>query len=93
MQLLGAGPATDSGRPIPGGVRGGAIAIAIGLVYDLAAHSAAAPAHGHAFPSEQHLAHLVVLVGMAMILAAIVLDGVRNQHRRQPEGRLHHAVR
>jgi hypothetical protein len=85
-----AGAARSTG--LPGGAWIGAFAIAFGIVLDLAAHSFAAPHAPTAIPPDQHLAHLVVVVGMVLVLAAIVRDGVRNA-RRTAGRSFHDAVR
>jgi hypothetical protein len=36
------------------------------------------------FPLAEHAAHLIVLMGMIAVLAGIVVDGVRLNHRRNP---------
>lgn len=73
----GATAATGSGGPAgavgPGRAlrRAGVVAFVIGLVVDLV---------GHAWlPMLEHDAHVVVVVGMALILAGVVVDGVRRQ--------------
>jgi hypothetical protein len=79
---------------LPRGVRLGAVGVAIGALYDLAEHgfAGATSLAGHT-PLGQHLAHLIVLIGMVIILAAIVLDGVRHNGRLRPEGSSPDAVR
>ena len=71
---------------------GGAVMIA-GLLGDLIEHALI----GHAdeatiagFPLEEHAAHLVVLVGMVLVLAGIVADGVRSSGRFGPQERSNH---
>lgn len=83
-----------SRRPPPG-VLAGAMTLAFGLLYDLiehgfvvgASHQAGGPSGG------QHMAHLIVLAGMVLVLAAIVRDGVHNNGRTRPEGSPSHAIR
>ncbi len=81
-------------QALPGGVRLGAGAVVIGALYDLVEHgfAGALPTAGQT-PLGQHLAHLIVLIGMVIILAAIVLDGVRHNGRSRPEGSAPDAVR
>jgi hypothetical protein len=92
-------PATPlSGQTrIPSGVRLGGATIAFGLLFDLAEHSfaAATPVTGSAADMTlgQHAAHLIVLIGMVIILAAIVRDGIRTSGRTRPEGSARHAIR
>ena len=75
-----------------------ALAVAA-FVLDLAGHLGPQPAHHHdGFHVEEHLAHLVGLIAMAVILAGVVIDGIRRQqtHRRRtsaPEGGPGHAHR
>ncbi len=83
--------------PIPSGVRLGGATIAFGLLFDLAEHSfaAVAPVGGSAGDMSlgQHAAHLIVLIGMVIILAAIVRDGLHSSGRTRPEGSTTHAIR
>jgi len=63
-------------------VRVGAIALVVGLGLDVGAHLIAGPAadgHLHFSPAE-HLGHLVVVAGMALVWAGVVVDGARH-HR------------
>lgn len=79
------GPATPAS--IPAGARLGAITIALGLVLDVAEHGFAVSGPrpvGEGSSLGEHAAHLVVLAGMVLILAAIVRDGVRNHGRGRP---------
>lgn len=59
-----------------------------GLALDLVVHlSLPAVAHDHAhagFSLSEHAAHLVVMVGMALTLAGVVIDGARRQFRPRP---------
>jgi H+/Cl- antiporter ClcA len=46
---------------------------------------AAVHEHGHSVSGlSEHTAHLVVLVGMALTLAGVVIDGARRQFRQRP---------
>lgn len=84
-------------RPIPSGVRLGGVTIAFGLLFDLAEHSFAAVAPVARAAGDmtlgQHAAHLIVLIGMVIILAAIVRDGLHSRGRTRPEGSTTHAIR
>src|SRR4051812_38820647 len=66
-------------RNLPRGAKVGAVVIAAGLVVDAVVHSLGVVTAGTpaAFVVRQHLAHLVVLVGMVLTLAGIVADGVQ----------------
>ena len=85
------------GLSVPRLAKAGAAVIAAGLLLDLVAHTVAHSIHDEligAFPLGEHFAHLVVVVGMALVLAGIVADGIRSQRRQvRQEGNLRHAVR
>jgi hypothetical protein len=85
------------GLPVPRLAKAGAVVIAVGLLLDLAAHSVAHSIHDvliGSFPLGEHLAHLVVVVGMVLVLAGIVADGIRAQRRLvRQEGQARHALR
>ena len=85
------------GLPVPGLAKVGAAAIAVGVLLDLAAHTVLHSVHDEligAFPLGEHFAHLVVVMGMALVLAGIVADGIRSQRREvRQEGIVRHAVR
>ena len=65
----------------------GVAVIGAGLVIDLVVHltlPAASHEHAHAtFSPSEHAAHLVVMVGMALTLAGVVMDGARRQFQRR----------
>ena len=63
---------------LPRLVRLGLATVAFGLVFDASEHSfSLAPLAASArFSAEQHLAHLVVLVGMVLVLAGAIADGI-----------------
>ena len=65
---------------------GGAVMLA-GLLLDAYVHATTRVVPG-AFTAPQHGAHLVVLVGMVLLLAGVVYDGVRLSKGRvsRPEG-------
>src|SRR5688500_2873947 len=83
--------------PLPSGDRLGGATIGFGLLYDRAEHrfAAVAPVAGSAgdMTLGQHAAHLIVLIGMVIILAAIVRDGLHSSGRTRPEGSTTHAIR
>ena len=85
------------GLAVPRSVKAGAVVIALGLLGDLVVHTLVPHVHDelHAgFPIDEHLAHLVVVIGMAFVLAGIVADGIRSQRRLvRQEGTTRHAVR
>jgi len=67
---------------IPPVVAVGLLVIFLGVGIDLGVHTLAA--HDHAdggFDPSEHMAHLIVVVGMALTLAGVVADGVRRQVR------------
>lgn len=83
-------------RLLPRSAKAGIIVIAAGLAVDAVVHSMGVVTAGSlaAFVVRQHLAHLLVLVGMVMTLAGVVADGVRSSGRLdRPERRSSHAVR
>jgi hypothetical protein len=64
----------------------GLVVIGAGLVLDLLVHLALPPSghqHGLGFSPSEHSAHLVVMLGMALTLAGVVIDGARLQLRRR----------
>ena len=78
---------------IPALTRLGAMVIAFGLVFDLSEHSFD-PGTAAGFSAGEHAAHLVVLVGMILVLAGIVADGVRTAGLKARHGRSgRHALR
>ena len=85
------------GLPVPLLAKAGAAVIAIGFLLDLVAHTVLHPVHDEligAFPLGEHLAHLVVVIGMVLVLAGIVADGIRSQRRQvRQEVKVRHAVR
>ena len=88
---------TTGGLTVPGLAKAGALLTATGLLLDLAAHTVLHSVHDEligSFPLGEHFAHLVVFVGMALVLAGIVADGIRTQRRPvRQEGTVRHAVR
>ena len=89
--------AATGGLPVPRLAKAGAPVIAAGLLFDLLAHTVFHSVHDEligAFPLGEHFAHLVVVIGMALVLAGIVADGLRSQRRQvRQEVSAEHAVR
>ena len=81
--------------PVPALAKLGAATIAFGLLDDLVEHSmsSATRAATDGFAVGEHLAHLVVLIGMVLVLAGVIADGVRHSGRSRPEGSPRDAVR
>lgn len=68
---------------LPRLVIAGVLVMVAGLGLDLLVHLAPAHEHVHAgFDPQEHVAHLVGVVGMALTWAGVVIDGVRRQARR-----------
>ena len=65
---------------------GGAVMV-LGLALDTYVHATTRITPG-AFTAPAHGAHLVVLIGMVLLLAGVVIDGVRRSKGRdsRPEG-------
>jgi uncharacterized membrane protein YidH (DUF202 family) len=64
--------------------------MAFGFLFDLVEHTLVVDATETrigAFPRSEHLAHLIVIVGMVLVLAGIVIQGREMSTRR---GRLGH---
>ena len=80
---------------LPRAAKAGAIVIGIGLLFDAVVHSLGVVTAGTlaALVVQQHLAHLVVLVGMVIALGGIVADGVQRGRIDRPGRRSSHAVR
>jgi ribose/xylose/arabinose/galactoside ABC-type transport system permease subunit len=67
---------------IPTIVAIGLLVIVLGVGIDLGVHTLAPHAHvDGVFDPSEHMAHLIVVVGMALTLAGVVADGVRRQIR------------
>ena len=85
------------GLPVPLLSQAGAVVIATGFLLDLVAHTVLHSVHDQligAFPLGEHFAHLVVVIGMVLVLAGIVADGVSAQRRQvRQEGNVRDAVR
>ena len=85
-------------RPLPGPTKVGLAVIAVGLLLDLTEHGFVSHANDvvvAGFPFAEHAAHLVVIVGMVLVLAGVVADGVRIHRSRAecPERSPRHAHR
>ena len=93
-QLLAA---VTGGQTIPRLAKVGAMVIVLGLGLDLTVHTVLHSLHEQligAFPLREHFAHLVVLLGMVLVLAGIVADGIRSTRRPvRQEGTSRHALR
>jgi hypothetical protein len=67
-------------RPFPTVARAGIAVMAFGVLLDVVEHGMGPSTSGMdtaAFSLGEHLAHLVVLVGMALVIGGIVRDGMR----------------
>ena len=97
QQVSRALASATGGQPVPRLAKAGAVVIVLGLAFDLAAHTFLHSIHDEligAFPLQEHFAHLVVLVGMVVVLAGVLADGVRSQRRlARQKGIAHDAVR
>ncbi len=96
-QLLGRLPArlVELGT-LPRAAKLGIVVILAGLLVDAAVHALGAGTTGSvdALVARQHLAHLLVLVGMVITLGGVVVDGARVSGRHgRPGRRSSHAVR
>jgi hypothetical protein len=60
----------------------GLIVIALGLGADLVAHAGPALDHDHGVTAAQLSAHFLTFVGMVLVLAGVVVDGLRSTVRR-----------
>jgi RNA 3'-terminal phosphate cyclase len=72
------------GLPVPRLAKLGGVVMAVGLLADVTVHAFVQHVHDAletGFPIDEHLAHLVVVLGMVLVLAGIVADGVRTQRR------------
>jgi hypothetical protein len=80
VDLIGRAAKTLGG--IPTGSRYGLLIIGLGIVADLVAHLGPGVDHDHGLLTGPQLsAHFVVFLGMVLVLAAVVIDGVRASHR------------
>ena len=85
------------GLAVPLLAKVGAAVIAVGLFADLVVHTLVHHVHEElqgGFPIDEHLAHLVVVLGMVLVLAGVVADGIRQQRRPvRQEGTHRDAIR
>jgi hypothetical protein len=68
-------------RQIPVVSMVGLLVISLGLGADLVAHARPAIDHDHGATGAQLTAHLLTFVGMAVVLAGVLLDGLRSTRR------------
>jgi hypothetical protein len=82
-------------RSIPVLSRFGTVVMTFGLLLDSVEHGlvghAAEPRLGQ-FPLSEHAAHFVVFIGMVLVLAGVINDGLRQQ-LTQNKGKENHALR
>jgi hypothetical protein len=70
-------------RRLPVAVLIGLAVMAVGGVLDVVIHLGPAEHHVHQGVVSEHVAHLVGIAGMTLVLAGVVIHGVRS-HRRPP---------
>jgi hypothetical protein len=78
--------------PVPALSKLGVLVMGMGALNDLVEHTFVfRPSAGGGFAPEEHLAHLIVVVGMALVLGGIVRDGIRTSRRsaRHQEAQRH----
>jgi hypothetical protein len=76
--------AFTGGLTVPRLAKLGALVIVVGLGLDVTVHTVLHSIHDEligAFPLKEHFAHLVVLVGMVIVLAGVMSDGLRTPRR------------
>lgn len=71
-------------RSLPAMSRAGLVVMAAALALDVAIHLASDGHAGHEHAGPEQLAHLLGIVGMVLVLAGVVIHGVRRQLRRAP---------
>jgi hypothetical protein len=59
----------------------GLLIIGLGLGADVVAHTGPALDHDHGMTGAQLSAHLVTFIGMVVVLAGVVVDGLRSTFR------------
>jgi hypothetical protein len=70
-------------RRMPAGSLLGVVVMALGLAADVVAHlDPAVGDHHGVVTNEQLSAHLVAFAGMVLVLAGVVVDGIRSTLRR-----------
>jgi hypothetical protein len=69
-------------RRLPVVVLIGLAVMALGGVLDVVIHLAPGAHHAHGSFASEHVAHLVGIAGMTLVLAGVVIHGVRTTHRR-----------
>ena len=82
-------------RSIPMLSRAGTAVMIFGLLYDTVEHTLvnhATETRLGQFPVSEHAAHLVVFIGMVLVLAGVLIDGLRPQPPRK-HGKERHASR
>lgn len=88
--------AITGGLAVPRLSKVGAMVIVAGLTFDLLVHTVLSPIHDelHAFGVQEHLAHLLVVIGMVVVLGGVMADGI-SSHRRvvRQEGSTRDAIR
>jgi hypothetical protein len=86
---------TTKKQSVPGTSKFGLVVMAIGFLFDLVEHTLVihtAEARIGTFPLSEHLAHLIVIVGMALVLAGVLIQGSHMSARRGrlvPRRKLH----
>ncbi|HEU0245180.1 MAG TPA: hypothetical protein VFQ75_14860, partial [Candidatus Limnocylindrales bacterium] len=95
--MTGSTRGTAGGPTVPALSKLGAVAMAAGLALDLVEHTLVPHLHDAVvagFPVGEHVAHLVVLIGMVLVLVGILVDGTRTARRlSRQEGSPRNAVR
>lgn len=61
----------------------GLLAMVIAGILDVVLHLSSSGHAGHHVPAPEHLAHLVGMAGMVLILAGVVMHGLRRQLRQR----------
>ncbi len=82
--------ALTGGLRVPRLAKGGALTILVGLLADAVEHTLVPHLHDAmvaGFPADEHLAHLVVFIGMVLVLAGVIADGARPRGRRDRQER------
>ena len=85
--------AVTGGLRVPRLAKAGVVVVLIGLHADLVDHAFVVRPSAAGFGPDEHLAHLLVLVGMVITLAGIVADGAVSGRNVRPERRTSDAVR